>query len=153
MRQDELTAFLCSLRLARQELHLCRERVAELENAATRITAAWKDAPGGQGDVHKDATLIALADKRAELLEQERTYAEQMLAVESFISRLEDPVYRAILELRYVKLLRWPLVTEALQKQNICYTDRHVTRLHGQALAAARRLWNEEHKEDMNEQG
>jgi hypothetical protein len=146
MRQDALTEFLCSLRLARQEIRLCRERIEELENAAARITAAWKEAPGGRGDVHKDATVIALADKRSELLEQERAYAEQMLAVESFISRLEDPVYRAILELRYVKLLRWPQVVEELKKRDVWYTDRHVARLHGQALAAARRLWNADMK-------
>ena len=142
----DVVEFLDSLRVARQEIHLCRERIAELEDANTRITTAWKEAPTGGGDVHKDATVIALADKRAELLALEKDYADQMLAVEQFIARLDDPVYRTILELRYVKLLRWPKVHQKMEDAGLWYSYRHMTRLHGQALAAARRLWNTDMK-------
>ncbi len=144
----DVVEFLGSLRVARQEIHLCRERIAELEDANTRITTAWKEAPTGSGDVHKDATVIALADKRAELLAMEKEYADQMLAVEQFISRLENTTYRTILELRYVKLLRWPQVQKSMEDAGLWYSFRYVMRLHGKALVAARRLWNTERRNE-----
>lgn len=147
MIRDETYAFLCSLRLAREEIQLCKERTQELEDAVRRITAAWKEAPGGSGDVHKDSTVIALADQRAKLLQREKEYAQQMLKVEAFIDRLENPDHRAILRLRYVRQLPWSRVVEGLHQYGLYYTDRHVTRLHGKALLEARKLWIVEHRD------
>lgn len=148
--RDEVRDFLDSLGRCRKAISLCQTRIRELENAATRITTAWKEAPGGGGDVHRDGTLAALADQRQKLLEQEVRYAEQMMAVTEFISRVDHSTYQAILTLRYVQQLPWPALTEALKKEfNIYYSERQVTRLHGRALAEARRIWAEEHKEEL----
>jgi hypothetical protein len=148
--RDEVRDFLDSLGRCRKAISLCQTRIRELENAATRITTAWKEAPGGGGDVHRDGTLAALADQRQKLLEQEVRYAEQMMAVTEFISRVDHSTYQAILTLRYVQQLPWPALTEALKKDfGIYYSERQVTRLHGRALAEARRIWAEEHKEEL----
>jgi hypothetical protein len=149
MIRDETYEFLCSVRLARMEIRRCRETVAELEDSAARITTAWKDVPGGGGDVHKDATLIALADQRRKLLGREQEYARRLLEVEAFIREIPDPTYRAILELRYVRLLSWPRIVDELWSMDagLNYSESHVFRLHGRALVAARKLWAEKHKE------
>lgn len=148
--RDEVRDFLDSLGRYREEISLCQSRILELMNAATRITTAWKDAPGGGGDTHRDGALAALADQKQKLLEQEVRYAEQMMAVTEFIGRISSTTYRAILILRYVRQLPWPALTEALKKDfNIYYSERQVTRLHGRALAEARRIWAEEHKEEL----
>ena len=151
MVHDEVYEFLCSVRLARQEIRRCRETIAELEDSANRITAVWKDAPGGSGDVHKDGVMIALADQRAKLLEQEQEYAKRLLDVEAFIGRMANPAYRTVLTLRYVRLLPWPRVVDAMWAEDagLNYSERHVWRLHGKALAEARRQWNREKKEEQ----
>jgi hypothetical protein len=151
MIRDETRLFLESVGQCREAEALCTRRIEQLTNAATRITSAWKDVPGGGGgDVHKDDVLIALADQRAKLLEARRQYAAQVLAVEDFISRIESVAYQAILELRYVECLPWPLVIEQLKSLGMWYSATWVYQLHGKELAAARKLWAEEHKEEQN---
>jgi hypothetical protein len=147
MIRDDTRAFLDSLQECRAEVQLCRDRIRELENAATRITTAWKEAPGGGGDVHKDDVMIALADQRQKLLDREKECGRRMTEISAFIDRVEGFTYRTILSLRYVDGLSWPEVTAHLESWGVWYSERHVTRLHGQALAAARRLWAREHKE------
>jgi hypothetical protein len=40
-------------------------------------------------------------------------------------------------------MLRWPKIVEELKKVGIYYEERQVYRLHGDALNAARDLWNQ----------
>lgn len=149
--KDETRTFLESVGKCREQEALAERRIEQLTTAATRITAAWKDVPGGgSGDVHKDDVLIALADQKAKLLEARRQYAAQVLAVDAFIDRIEGESYRAILELRYVECLPWAMVVEALKDMGLWYSASRVYQLHGKALQAARRLWEEDHKEEQN---
>lgn len=145
MIRDETRAFLESVGKCREAEALCARRIEQLETAASRITAAWKDVPGGgSGDVHKDNVLIALADQRSKLLEARRQYAAQVLAVEEFVSKIESNAYRAILELRYIECLPWNMVIEQLKSVGMWYSATRVYQLHGKALQAARKLWEEE---------
>lgn len=141
----DVREFLDSLRTNKAEIALCRARIAQLETAATRITTVWKEVPGGgNGDPHKDATLAALADARSRLIDEETQLAKNILSVSDFIDRIPGITYRTILNLRYVECLSWEGVTEKMEEMGIPYACRHVIRLHGKALNAARKLWAQE---------
>jgi len=147
--RDEVRDFLDSLRESQMELAVLHEQIEQLTAAATRVTTTWKEAPvSSHGDPHKDGTMVALADAKTRLTEEELRYAQRIIDVTDFIGRIESVTYRLILTLRYINCKSWPEVTAALEQDGVYYTDRHVRRLHGKALNAARRLWAEEHKEE-----
>ena len=59
--------FLRSVREARIEKRRCEHRLAELRAQCERTTAAYSAVPGGGGDTHKDALLIAAKDSTGEI--------------------------------------------------------------------------------------
>ena len=140
-RFDPVREFLESVRDARFALRRSELKLEELAAQSTSMTARITGALGGGGDVHKDSALIALAMAR-ESLEQTKAEAEaQVLKVEEFISKLPDVRHRAVLTFYYVHLFKWPRVVEEMEKCGMYYSDRHIFRLHGDALQAARTLW------------
>lgn len=149
MIYDDTRSFLDSVRRAKERLAAAQARCETLWDATTKTTTAWTLTPGGGGDVHKDAALSALSDAAAEMHSAEEDLYQSVRGVSDFIHRIDGAIFQTILHLRYVGLMPWEEVADHLQKQNIYYSQRHITRLHGQALNAARRQWVEEHnKED-----
>ena len=55
-----------------------------------------------------------------------------------------------MLKLRYLDCLSWERVQELLSRSGVFYSDRHIYRLHGEALEAARRLWAQDNKEEKS---
>lgn len=147
-KPNNVREFLESYHEACLEKRRCKWRIKQLEEQAESITAAIRDMPGGgSGDPHKDHLLIAIADQQLKLTALKREAAARQLEVELFTERLDDPVHRIVLQLRYCDLLLWPEVNEALKKFNIYYSERHTHRLHDDAIAAAEKLWKEIHDE------
>lgn len=144
-RGDPVREFLESVRDARFEVRRSEIKLEELEAQSTSITARMTGMPGGGGDVHKDHALIALAMARS-ALEITRAEAEaKVREVEWFINLLPDVRHRAVLTFYYVHLFKWPRVVEELEKCGMYYSDRHIFRLHGDALQSARMLWADTH--------
>jgi hypothetical protein len=136
--------FLRSVREARIEKRRCAFRLEELRTQAEKVTAAYGAlAPGGSSDDHKDALLIAAAEQGEKLLRREQEYLRRIEAVEDFISELPDVRHRTVLRLRYIDGLRWDDVLTGLREYGMQYEPRHMYRLHGSALAEARRMWDE----------
>ena len=81
--------FLRSVREARIEKRRCEHRLAELRAQCERTTATYSAVPGGGGDTHKDALLIAAAEQTDALREKAAAYLRQIDAVENFISRFD----------------------------------------------------------------
>ena len=75
---------------------------------------------------------------------------EQERRVENFIDRIPNDSYRLMLKLRYLDCLSWERVQELLSRSGVFYSDRHIYRLHGEALEAARRLWAQDNKEEKS---
>ena len=146
-RQDECRAWLESYRELRTEANRLWRRHERLRAQATQITAKFKDTPGGSGG-DPENVLAALADADTEALAMEEKAVTRMLEIERFIDALSNPITRHILQHRYIELLRWPALVEALRKDGIYYEDRHVFRLHGIALKEAREAWNK--REETN---
>lgn len=151
MIHDELTDFLTGVEDAHTRYLRCEEKAKELLERCENITAQWSPAPGGSGDLHKDATLIAYAQKTAEADWWKQEWARRESEVEQFLNLIHNRVYRVILQLRHVDLLEWPQVMERLPKYKIFYGERHVHRLHGDALEEARAIWRAEQLRKENE--
>jgi len=141
MISDELTNFLTSVEDARCRYLRCKNRTEVLRARCENITPNPDAAPGGSGDPHKDANLVALAQKSAEADMWEREWKRREEAVEDFLNRLSNKTYRLILQLKYVDQLEWPQIQTRLTDYGIYYVVRHLQRLHGDALEAARALW------------
>lgn len=132
--------FLRSVREARIEKRRCEYRLFELRAQCERTTAAYGTSPaGGGGSTHKDALLIAAAEQTDALRDKAAAYLRRIDAVENFISTLPDVTHRSILRLRYADGLGWPDVNAGLHDYGLYYEERQMFRLHGAALAEARR--------------
>lgn len=144
MENDEVRAFLNSVQEARFRFFRCRWQVEELQRRCVSVTANWGAERGGSGDVHKDGPLSALVDKRSEMRTLYMEWENKEEEVNCFLDKLPDQRHRALLQLRYVDLLRWPDVRARLEQVGVYYSERQIFNLHGKALEAARALWREE---------
>lgn len=142
----EVRVFLGSVRAAKIDMLRCQQKIQEAEDQCKRITAQVSGAPGGGGDVHKDGPWAALADQRSLLVGLYEEAIRRETEVERFIGMITDCNQRVVLRLRYVDLLPWPSIQEQLQEYGICYSERQIFRIHGEALQAARALWEDIYK-------
>lgn len=120
-----------------------------LWEAATGVTSNLSGMPRSNGD--SESLKVALAQASQDT---ERRLAEALWKrheVERFLDGIENDVYRNLLKMRYVDLLRWPDIVEAFEDSGIPYCDRNIFNLHGYALDAARELWKKNHPEDMED--
>ena len=148
-RQDPVRAFLETVREARVEEARCRRKLQEIDAQCRTVTGGLSGMPhGGGGDQHKDGPWAALADQRRQHEALLTAAVRQEMKVERFIARLGTDSHRIILKLRYVDLLGWPRIQEQLAQQRLCYSDRQIYRLHGEALQEARLVWAELHREE-----
>lgn len=144
-RADPVREFLESVKDARFDQRRCELKLEQLEAQCTSITARITGAPGGGGDVHKDGPLASLAQARLDLRDAYTKAQQKEREVEDFINLLPDVRHRAVLTLYYVNLFKWPRVVEEMEKCGLYYSERHVFRLHGDALQQARLVWADQH--------
>lgn len=135
---DPAKEYLQSVRMARFEVQRCRRKMEELRNECESITAQMTGMPGGGGDLHKDGAWAALADQVSALSVLYKEALQQEQEVEAFINRLSSSQHRMVLKLRYLDLLSWSRVRDEMAKSGDSYELRHVYRIHGDALIAAR---------------
>ena len=149
--EDPTLDFLRSVRWSRVRARRTDLRLQELRAAATKITQRISGMPGGGPDPHRDGLQAALVDLEPRLTEEHREALERERAVSSFLSHLPDASHREVLTLRYVHCLRWPQIREELEKAGLYYEERQIYRIHGNALQAARRLWQDTEEEETYE--
>lgn len=140
---DDCRAWLESYKEIRSEVQRLDNKLHSLQEQATKITPTLSDMPKG-GNSDKEKVLAALADTRGELTRRYMEFLERQQKIESFIDRVDGDLNRMILRLRYIELLKWPAVQEALMKAGVYYEERNLFVLHGKALNAARSLWRKE---------
>lgn len=142
---DPVRDFLESVKDARFDQRRCELKLEQLDAQCTSMTAKITGVPGGGGDVHKDGPLASLAQARIDLKTAYLKAEQKEREVEDFINLLPDVRHRAVLTLYYVNLLKWPRVVEEMEKCGLYYSERHIFRLHGDALQQARILWADQH--------
>ena len=134
---DPVRAYLASVAEARLDAKRLGLKLRRLEAQATRVTASL-------ADMRVDCELAKL---RAEEKEKE---------VAAFIDKLDDPMSRMILKLRYCECLGWiatrkyqrSVQDELVKVAGLDYGDRNLYRLHGIALNEAREIYYKENKND-----
>ena len=124
-----------------------RERARGLESAAHRITSKLDGMPRG-GNSDRDQLLAALADAHERLLLDMADEEQRKIDIADFIDRVPTGAAgRAVLRRRYLHYESWKAVRKWLAAHQMSYSAQSVFRIHGEALQAARQLWNQEHSE------
>ena len=142
---DELRLFLEGARDAHLKCADLRERARALESAANRVTANLSGMPKG-GGADRDQLLAALADAHGRLLLDMADEEQRKIAIADFIDRVPTSAAgRAILRRRYLHYESWKSVRKWLAAHQMCYSAQSVYRIHGEALRAARLLWDKDH--------
>lgn len=143
---SHVRAFLHSAAEARMEYRRRQSRVDELENRSRRVTGLL-GGPGGRGGRGPQALWAALADERERELAAAGAELERYRHVEELIRRLDKPIYRVVLGLRYLQYLNWKQVKQQMEREGYLYEERQIFRLHAEALAAAGQLWRADRSE------
>lgn len=137
---DDVMEFLESAQTAALEGKRLRRRLAEL---ARRRDALKKQ----KGEA---------ARKLDRLLEEERKREfalaggemNQYRSVEAFVSRIPGNLHRTILRRRYLDVEQsWAKIRKSLAEDGMFYSERHLLRLHAEAVEEARKLWEQGGKE------
>lgn len=122
-----------------------RERARGLESAAHRITSKLDGMPRS-GGADREALLAALSDAHERLLLDMADEEQRKTEIADFIDRIPTSAAgRAILRRRYLHYESWKSVRKWLCAHQMTYSAQSVYRIHGDAIQAARQLWNREH--------
>lgn len=139
--KDPVRDYLESYWELRKEHERLERKVEELESQCQSVTAKLNAVPGGGGGRSND-TWDALVEARDRASQQLTETLYREAEIEQFINSLGEPRHRQLLKHRYLELLDWEPIADLLH-----YTVRHAHRIHGEALEAARALWNKEQEE------
>jgi hypothetical protein len=143
MAYDEVRLFLEGAREAHLKCADLRDRARGLDSAVHRITAKLDGMPAS-GNADRNALLAALADSHGRLL---RLIAEEELCkdkIADFIDKVPTSAAgREILRRRYLHYESWKGVRRWLSAHGMSYSAQSIYSLHGDAIKAARVLWEE----------
>ena len=146
MAFDEVRLFLEGAKDVYLKCADLRERVRNLDSAAKRMTANLNGMPHGSG-ADREALLSALADARGRLLLDIAEEEQRKIEIGDFIDRVPTSAEgRAVLRRRYLHYESWRTVRKWMCAHQMTYSDQGVYYLHREALTAARKLWETEHK-------
>ena len=126
-----------------QAINLDKEIDAKIESLqalralATKCTTTYSDMPGSPTrDVYKrEKVLCKIVDLDNLIVEKIDKLVDFKREVYSVINRLDNRDYRTILELRYIHGKEWQHIADEM-----FYTERWITKLHGRALQELDRI-------------
>lgn len=100
---------------------------------ATRITPAYSNAPAGSrnSDGKIPAAVEQIIRWEDELGHRVKALITLRQEIDGVLKRLENPDYRTVLQLRYIRGMTWEKVAEEMH-----YSYQWVCILHGRALQA-----------------
>lgn len=115
-------------------------RAQRFWEACTRVTTSLTGMPGGSSSTREDklALYCSECDDELSALWRERAIQQD---IAFFIESISNPVYRYILQFKYLDYLTWNQVVDALESVGIYYTERHVRKLHRAALCEAAKIY------------
>jgi len=113
-------------RLARG-IRFKKERISELRILAERSTSSYQaERVSGTSQRSRLENCVCQIDEWEREIDSD---IKKLREIYLCIAKVENPDFRQLLELRYVDGYKWE---EIIEKMN--YTERHIMRLHGQAL-------------------
>jgi hypothetical protein len=129
--KEYLTSYGHALRNASR----VEERLLMEQCRSEKITSVLSDMPRGGGAL-KDDAWAGVIDMKEMYKEELRLCFVRQKEVEHFISLVSGETHRLILRLRYIDLMKWEDIAVMAD-----YGLRQVLRLHGSALAEARKTY------------
>jgi len=108
-----------------------RAEIARWRAAAERCTTSFSLSRGAGSDDRLQRAIDRIDELERQLLDQIAANAEECRLIEAAVAAIGDDRLREVLERRYIEGLRWEEIAERMG-----YADRHVRRLHGDALTA-----------------
>lgn len=136
MNEDGGTArvMLDGVQEARRALERQRERVEELRGRCARMTARLDGMPRGGGGQGPEGLWAVLVDESELAGQMEADALRRRREAERAIGRVKDPAGQAVLRLRYLEGLSWPVIQRELERRGLGRSIRGVYRLHSRAL-------------------
>lgn len=135
MTTDELKSYLNQVYRLHSRLRREQDKLADIRSAVEYRSPAF-DGSGGHGGSDKVGVAVANIMEREQRVDDlSAAYTEKYKEVERVIGGLKDDTLEEVLELRYLRFLKWD---EIAQQMN--YTERHITRLHGIALQVLQKM-------------
>lgn len=138
--------YLSSIRKMEQELDLERRMLEHWSNQAESVKASNYE-PNYNSTKPTSAPfelcLMKKAEKEESVKRVEAKLADRRAEVGRLLSKVESSTYRSVLELRYLSGLSWDKIARKL-----CFSDRWVLKLHGQALLEVEKLMGQNLEKD-----
>ena len=133
MTSQEKKEQLFKYREAEKESERLEQEIAQWYSKAEKMTTVIKLVPGGAGGGRSVENAIDEIDSlKNELAERRQKEVKLRRTIGAAIEAVDDAKLRQVLRLKYIDGVRsWEKVAEIMG-----YERRHVTRLHGKALAA-----------------
>ena len=104
--------------------------IASLRTAAEKCTSSISPGPGGGGDSRRLENIIAKIDAAEREVDADiDKLILKKAEIEATIGKLEDPLQREVLSMRYIGFMSWQDIVEST-----CYSESSVDRLHRNAL-------------------
>lgn len=140
-----VTLFLRGAKDASIQAARHNERALNLWDACTRVTSSASGMPGGGGSTKEDKLVLYCDACQAELnsLWEERNKQQE---IAEFINLIPGDTERFVLQFRYLDYLSWPRICVMLEGVGIYYSERHIKRLHKQAIISAAKIYNSMNK-------
>ena len=129
---NETAEYLGEAHRLREYIMIKEEQLASLREAAERISprsGQFGVRVSGYHGSGKEDMLCKAMDLEEELVRDIGQMIETMRRVKSAVEAVEDKTMRMVLELRYLNFKTWEEISETM-----CYSERHIYRLHAQAL-------------------
>lgn len=124
--------FLSRAYRLREYIMLKEEQLETLRDAAESVsTSSFDKGSGGSygtGSRH-ERILCKVMDLEAEIVGDIGRMIDAIKQVKDAIGKVEDKTMRMLLEMRYLNYKTWEEISEVL-----CYSERHVYRLHTEAV-------------------
>jgi hypothetical protein len=110
------------------------EQLRSLRDLSTRVSATLSDMPrNATRNIHKTDDIIAkFIDLEAEINADIARLLDLKRDIAALISKVENPTYRTLLELRYLCFKQWDDIAVEMR-----YDHRYTLKLHGRALQEA----------------
>lgn len=132
--------FLQQIELFDNHINNKLEELERLRSLTLKITSSLKDdvvSASGSQDKLGDA-VAKIIDLQDEINQSIDLYVDRKREVNRVLEQITDVDYLQVLSKRYLLYESWEQIA-----MEMGYTYRHITRLHGEALQAVRKILNE----------
>lgn len=128
-RNEEKKRYLRRYLESKREEIFILEKIEELQSQQTSVCVNSDGMP--KGNVHSDLSVYAAAmdELVRELAAQREMTGIVYQEIKSAIKKMDNPVYKKVLERRYIGLQRWEKIAAEMG-----YSYRHIINIHGYAL-------------------